>query len=312
MTWQVIYQTTFYHISKPEDPDAFAININYMQMDQNGNLHNKFFATQLSHFQYNNSANFQKPIITIVTPNKTDWVITAKRGNSKHGSEKIDLVGNVKFYQAAGLDNQETTISTEHAVFFMEQKLIKTDKHVVITQPGLIAESDGADANLATSFISLLSNVNETYAPQANRQFAKNLDSKQPVHVTAQRANYDRSSHVTTYLGNVFMKQGSTVLNADKVIIYDRLDDNKVTKVIALGKPAVYSTIPRGKTDRLNASARRIEYYPENKTAILIGNGKITQKNNSFVANRIVYDLNTDTVKTNPTENTKSKIVIVP
>jgi lipopolysaccharide export system protein LptA len=316
MALGVLRQPAFIHVNKPENSDAFAVNANYERVDVQGDVHNKFFVKHLTHYSYNNFASFQQPVITIVNANKADWQITANRGDSKNGAEAVDLIENVKFYQPASANNKETTITTEKAVIFLKQKFAKTDVHVAIKQPGLDVEADGASANFKVGLIKLFANVKETYIPTtgapANSSIANNDDSNKPAYLQAESAVYDRSLHVTTYIGKINITQGSTFLNADKLIIYDKPENNNIYKVVAFGKPAHYSSIPKGKSDRLNATADRIEYYPDKKMAVLIGNGKITQKDNSFIAPKIIYDLTTETIKTDPAKTTNAKIVITP
>jgi LPS export ABC transporter protein LptC len=167
-TWlslQSVKKSTKYHISKPHNPDAFAINATFVQMDNNGHINDIIYSPKLIHYPYQNSAVFQQPVITIINPNTKPYHITAKYGHSTYGTKIINLLGNVKLHQPAGPNNKALTITTSAATFYSQKKYITTDQFVTIHQPGLTTTAIGASDDLNKKIIKLHSQVKDIYEP---------------------------------------------------------------------------------------------------------------------------------------------------
>lgn len=124
-------------------------------------------------------------------------------------------------------------------------------------------------------------------------------DGKQPYYVTADKAIYDRNQHITTYIGNVQVIQGSSQLLGDKAILYQD-DKNFITHVVAYGNFAHYSTLPEPGKDRMHALARSIDYNPSQKVVWLIGNGHVYEGGEFFSGPHIWYDMTNGLVRSSP------------
>ncbi len=161
----LLYTPTNQHVDNPKNPDAIAFNVTYTQMDQNGNIAHQLYSTRFVHYTFENSSEFQNPKITIMNPNGSPWHITADSGTSQQGSSLIHLVGNVKLYQPPSAKNTELTITTSKATIYSDKKYVTTDQPVKIVKPNTIATAIGANANMETKVVNLLSNVKETYVP---------------------------------------------------------------------------------------------------------------------------------------------------
>ncbi len=141
---------------------------------------------------------------------------------------------------------------------------------------------------------------------------ALSSDQNLPARFVSDHVVFNHKTGITIFTGNVKMDQGTTHLTGDKVTSYSN-DNGNVTKVVAVGKLAHYNTLPDGQEKAVDAWAETIEYYPQEKTAILIGNGKVTQGANSFTGPHIVYNMEKQTVVSTPTtSNTQSVIVLQP
>lgn len=123
--------------------------------------------------------------------------------------------------------------------------------------------------------------------------WALDSDQYQVMHVISNTATYDRNQHTIIYDGAVQMDQGTSHLDGDKVIVYQlpATNTNKIQKVVALGNPAHYSTLPQPNKARLFVEALKITYDPTSKTVLLEGNGKVTQEGNVFSGPHIWYDM---------------------
>lgn len=131
--------------------------------------------------------------------------------------------------------------------------------------------------------------------------WALSSDGQQPYYVTADKAIYDRNQHITTYIGNVQVIQGSSQLLGDKAILYQD-DKNFITHVVAFGNFAHYSTLPEPGKDRMHALARSIDYNPSDRIVWLIGDGHVNEGGEFFSGPHIWYDMSNGLVRSSPRE----------
>ena len=145
----------------------------------------------------------------------------------------------------------------------------------------------------------------------AQSGLALTSDKQLPANFTADNVTYNIKTGTRIFIGNVKMTQGTTHLEGDKVTVYNG-SDGKVIKVIALGKRAHYSTLPNNQKEVMDAYAETIEYYPGKGSAVLIGNGEITQGKNSFKGPHIVYDIQKELITSLASANAHTVIVLQP
>lgn len=125
--------------------------------------------------------------------------------------------------------------------------------------------------------------------------YALGTDRKEKMLLTANTAQLNLETGIGTYSGNVKLEQGSSHLEADKLIT--RTDKkNQLQQAIAFGKPAKYRTLPQLDKPEFYAEAESIEYYPHKNLLILIGHAKAHQKNNVYSGPRIEYDMKREIV----------------
>lgn len=293
MVFKVVKESMVLHIGRKDTPDAFLVSSTYTKTNDDGVVQEVIYTSSLNHFQDQDSTTFQKPnaYFTIKSGQKP-WQLSADSGNSKLGLEIIHLVGNVKMYQAASENNKETTVTTEDATIYFNKKYAETDKLVTVKQPGVTAQSMGANVDFNVNVVNFLSAVKEVYIPKE----AGNQSGQETAYLNADKATYDRNNHISSYFGNIQFSQGVSFLNADKLLVYDNKVDNSIEEIVAFGSPAKYSTIPTGKGEKVNAKADRIEYYPKKNIAVLIGNGELEQKGSKFSGPYITYDIAKKTI----------------
>lgn len=137
-------------------------------------------------------------------------------------------------------------------------------------------------------------------------------DRSQPITIDADTAERDELAGTTTYAGKVLMAQGSMRIEADKIVIYNRKD--KVTKIIAKGKPATYQQKPSEKEGKVVASAYVLEYQIDKETLRLIDSASLKQEGTSLSGNTIEYDVRRSVVKagSNDDQNERVRMVIPP
>ena len=90
-----------------------------------------------------------------------------------------------------------------------------------------------------------------------NPSLALDKDRFQPYDIIAEHATHDSQKNITTFTGNVVITQGTTTLTGEIATIIHPHNSNAIKKIIATGKPAVYSTKPGLNKDKVYASAKQ-------------------------------------------------------
>lgn len=140
-------------------------------------------------------------------------------------------------------------------------------------------------------------------------------DRNQPVEIQANQAERDAKSGVTTYTGNVDVRQGSIHIAADSVVLDTR--NNELSQIRATGKPASYSQQLSGPNDIVEAKASTIHFDVAKDVITLQGNGSIKQQGSSIRGEYIEYDIKSERVKAKAAEagsrdNSKRITVVIP
>jgi lipopolysaccharide export system protein LptA len=121
-------------------------------------------------------------------------------------------------------------------------------------------------------------------------------DRNQPINIEADSATLNESSGISTYRGNVHLRQGTLQLHGDNMTVQMR--DDRIDKVVLTGNPATYVQTPDDAEEDQHAEAGRIEYYAGENRMILLDNARIWQSGmDQFSSDRIVYNLADNTVK---------------
>ncbi|WP_456408114.1 lipopolysaccharide transport periplasmic protein LptA [Thiolapillus sp.] len=113
-------------------------------------------------------------------------------------------------------------------------------------------------------------------------------DKDAPVEIEADSADIDQKTGTTTYRGKVKIQQGSMLLRADKVVISYK--NRKPHKLIASGKPAKFRQRPEINKPWVTGQGERIVYNINSEELILEKDAELTQNEDSFRSDRIVYD----------------------
>lgn len=142
--------------------------------------------------------------------------------------------------------------------------------------------------------------------------YALSSDSKLPMNISSDTVDFNSKTGITIFTGDVNMDQGTTHLKADKVTVY-RHPDGEIQKIIAIGLPAHYRTLPKENDDTMDAYGNTIEYYPDKEQAVILGNGLVQQGKNTFTSPHIIYDLAKETVISRSTSSGgKSQLILQP
>ncbi len=134
-------------------------------------------------------------------------------------------------------------------------------------------------------------------------------DRNKPITITSNEAERDEIKGTTTYSGEVVMEQGSMRIDADTVVIHNTRE--KVTKIIALGKPARYQQKPSDSEGLVIAEANTLEYSLETESLHLIESASLKQEGTSLSGNRIDYDVRKSVVKAGSGKSATERVRMV-
>lgn len=131
------------------------------------------------------------------------------------------------------------------------------------------------------------------------------------MNARADTAEINQQSGISIYTGQVVAIQGSTSLQADKVIIKQDAQ-HQLLEVIAYGQPAIYKTTPEAGKAELTATALEIHYFPPRHLVQLIEEALVVQDGNRYSAPLINYDIAAQTIHSPSMQNGHTKITLLP
>ncbi|MDR9426025.1 MAG: lipopolysaccharide transport periplasmic protein LptA [Marinobacter sp.] len=117
---------------------------------------------------------------------------------------------------------------------------------------------------------------------------AFDLDSDQPIKVTADSARLDDGQGIATYTGDVELVQGNAFLTADRVILHR--NEQGVSNIESWGSPAHYFQPARDGEQATDAWAMEITWSADNSVVTLEKQARIEQGDNEFRGEIIHYD----------------------
>ncbi len=117
---------------------------------------------------------------------------------------------------------------------------------------------------------------------------AFNLDSDQPIRVTADKARLDDARGLAVYQGDVIVTQGETRLTADEVHLYR--SEAGLERIDAEGNPATYHHPATAEQTETDARARFIRYFASENRLLFERNAEVIQGANEFRGALIEYD----------------------
>ncbi len=122
--------------------------------------------------------------------------------------------------------------------------------------------------------------------------FALDSDKQEKTYLYADQAEINKQTGIGVYTGNVKVDRGTTHVTGDKIITHSS-KDNKITRIIIhAGKHqrAHFESKTNLNKPPLIAEADLIKYFPQKHYALLIGNAKARQGNDSIDGPYLKYD----------------------
>lgn len=137
---------------------------------------------------------------------------------------------------------------------------------------------------------------------------ARSDDNEQPLHITADTAELNDKTGISIYRGNVRMVQGTTIITGNTVTVF--MIDRKVSKMISLGELATYQETAND-GDILFSEAEEMHFYKLEDRVELFRRGKITENDNVFHSEHIIYYLEDGLINAG-TKTDRVNITIMP
>ncbi|NNM59899.1 MAG: LPS export ABC transporter periplasmic protein LptC [Legionellales bacterium] len=162
--WRETTKSSIVLTADNQYPDFFAINVTATETSIKGVLKDKFITPKAVHYATNDTTFYDNPhIISYPDDGKSPWDITALHGKSINGTDKLILSDNVKIYEPAGPQNNDTWITTSWLVVYPKQNYAETDKPVTFIEPDLTVNSIGMRVYFKEKRIELLKQARGVY-----------------------------------------------------------------------------------------------------------------------------------------------------
>lgn len=140
---------------------------------------------------------------------------------------------------------------------------------------------------------------------------ALSSDQQKTLNANSDSAEINQQTGINVYIGHVYAVQGTTSLQADKVITKSDTQ-HKLVELIAYGNPAVYKTIPEEGKAELTATALEIHFFPQQHYVQLMQNAIVVQDGNRYAAPLINYDTESKTVTSPASSSGRTSILLQP
>ena len=134
-------------------------------------------------------------------------------------------------------------------------------------------------------------------------------DSQQPTYIEADRVEIDDAKGISIYRGNVILTQGTIRLTADVLTVYNA--EGETERYVADGEPAHYKQTMDENNKDLLANALKIEYQLARQIITLTQDAHVTQNDDEFHGDRIIYNMRTTQVQANSAPNTDGRVRMV-
>lgn len=129
----------------------------------------------------------------------------------------------------------------------------------------------------------------------ASTSWALKADRDQPIEIASDSAERDEKLGLTLYHGNVVIRQGSVLIEAETVTIKTRVSTvskrDELEEILTVGKPSRMQQRLESSGELVSAIATTIQYQVSNDTLTLIEQAELKQGERLITGDRISYDI---------------------
>jgi lipopolysaccharide export system protein LptA len=133
-------------------------------------------------------------------------------------------------------------------------------------------------------------------------------DTREPITIEADKAKVDEKQGISTYTGNVLLRQGGIQIKAETLTVHSL--EGELEKVVATGAPVTYFQKGDAEASDISGEARRMEYFANENRLVLLESAKLSQGPNQFKGNRITYDTLREVVSATVSETGKDRVQV--
>ena len=145
-------------------PDTFMENFTTRIMNTKGVPTHQLRAAYMAHYPYDDHSDFTSPQFTIYRPSGEQWIVSAEKGTSEKGTEKILLHGEVIMTrQLTPTAEVDLEIRTRDLIIQPDNAFAETNQPITITRGESVLQSDGVRAFFDEGRVELLSRVRGRY-----------------------------------------------------------------------------------------------------------------------------------------------------
>ncbi|MDB4837480.1 lipopolysaccharide transport periplasmic protein LptA [Marinomonas sp.] len=145
-------------------------------------------------------------------------------------------------------------------------------------------------------------------------QFAYALsdDTTKPLDIQADEASFNQKTGEAIYQGNVFIKQGTIEIQADYLKVSTNINTRQFNQLEAKGSPAQFSQQLDLDGNLVISKGNNIRYSSNDTRLEIVGDGYLSQLENSITADHIIYKLNDGTFSAEKTGSGRVSMTLMP
>jgi len=138
--------------------------------------------------------------------------------------------------------------------------------------------------------------------------YALKSDKEQAIEVTANSAERDEKLGISTYRGNVVIRQGTLLIQAEQVeiktVLSKKSSAEELDEITTTGQPSHFQQQVNAEGDLVDATAKIIHYRINDKKVDLIDSATLKQAGRVITGDKISYDVSAQRVSANSQEST--------
>lgn len=116
------------------DPDYIVDNLSYARYNAQGMVESTLAAAKMLHYPDDDTTELIAPRVVQTKPDEPRMTMTAERGTLSQDGEEVFLYDNVLMVREGGPDRSETRMRTSFLHVVRSRSVIRTDRHVVVTE----------------------------------------------------------------------------------------------------------------------------------------------------------------------------------
>lgn len=130
-------------------------------------------------------------------------------------------------------------------------------------------------------------------------------DSEQPISIEADYAQRDELNATMLYRGEVVIRQGNLLIEAEQVELFSR--EGELEQIISTGQLARYTQSQSAGQPAIVAEAEQIDYLPGSNSITLLRNATLSRDGTVLKGEKIDYDFDSQSWQASGDENLSSE-----